>query len=277
MLVIFRSKSPADFPGDSDLERTTHLAIGAHPDDNELMAHNGISECYRSPGLNFIGVVITDGGGGTRGAAYEGMSDEELATVRRAELIKAGNLGGFLALTTLEYSSDDLKHARMREVQSGLVSILHKARPRVVYIHNLLDDHDTHVAAAVVSIAALRELREVFVPEHVYGCEVSGSLDWFPGKVRLDDSQYPDLARRILNIFESQTENGRSYPEAALARRRANAVFDRDNKKGPRAITYAMELRQLVQDPGIPIDDFADAQISSYRSKKLHEIRRFLV
>ena len=38
------------------LERTTHLAIGAHADDLEIFAFHGILECYASSAKWFSGV-----------------------------------------------------------------------------------------------------------------------------------------------------------------------------------------------------------------------------
>jgi len=38
------------------LKRVTHLGIGAHADDLEIMAAHGILECYRNPLRGFAGV-----------------------------------------------------------------------------------------------------------------------------------------------------------------------------------------------------------------------------
>ena len=39
------------------LARTTHLAIGAHSDDLEIMAYHGIAECYGEKERWFAGVT----------------------------------------------------------------------------------------------------------------------------------------------------------------------------------------------------------------------------
>lgn len=273
---------PAPNPASQDvqaallaLKQTTHLAIGAHPDDNEIMAYSGIAECYRSS-YRFVGVVITDGAGGTKEGPYAGMSDQELASVRVQELKKAAVLGDFLALFYFNYTSAELKSTRRADVTQDLVRILDAVRPRVVYVHNLFDEHDTHVAAVLRSIEALRELRHVHTPDVVYGCQVSGSLDWFPEKVRLDVSKHPAIARQILHIFESQSENNRSYPWATLCRREADAIFDRQNKQGPRAIWYAMNLTMLVTDPSIQLGEFIGQKIDEFRLQRIRQLEALL-
>ena len=54
-------------PGGGNLESalasTTHLGIGAHPDDLEIMAYPGICACRGQKNLRFSGVVATDGAG----------------------------------------------------------------------------------------------------------------------------------------------------------------------------------------------------------------------
>ena len=48
------------------LGRTTHLGIGAHQDDLEVMALHGILACYQSDERWFGGVTVTNGSGSSR-------------------------------------------------------------------------------------------------------------------------------------------------------------------------------------------------------------------
>jgi hypothetical protein len=70
----------------SALRRTTHLAVGAHQDDLEIMAAHGVSECFRDDSRWFTGVVVTDGAGSPRAHAYESYTDEQMMATRRLEL-----------------------------------------------------------------------------------------------------------------------------------------------------------------------------------------------
>ncbi|HET7535180.1 MAG TPA: PIG-L family deacetylase, partial [Candidatus Didemnitutus sp.] len=60
------SHSSADvfLPGGGDaveaLAKVTHLCIGAHQDDIEIMAHAGITDCLDSVDKAFGGVVVTN-------------------------------------------------------------------------------------------------------------------------------------------------------------------------------------------------------------------------
>jgi hypothetical protein len=55
---------------DAALARTTHLAIGAHQDDLEIMAADGVLQCFQQPDKWFTGVVVTDGAGSPREGLY---------------------------------------------------------------------------------------------------------------------------------------------------------------------------------------------------------------
>ncbi|MFO7623666.1 MAG: PIG-L family deacetylase, partial [Anaerolineales bacterium] len=62
---------PDGMQPENALQRTTHLAIGAHQDDLEIMAAGPILECFQQPERWFTGVVVTDGGGSPRSGLYE--------------------------------------------------------------------------------------------------------------------------------------------------------------------------------------------------------------
>src|SRR5947207_6189900 len=87
------------------LARTTHLAIGAHPDDLEIMALEGILDCYTRPDRWFCGVVVTDGAGSARTGPYARFTDEEMRAIRRQEQKKAAIVGEYGAQVMLDYTS----------------------------------------------------------------------------------------------------------------------------------------------------------------------------
>ncbi|MED6326509.1 MAG: hypothetical protein VYE14_04035, partial [Verrucomicrobiota bacterium] len=71
------------------LGRTTHLGIGAHQDDLEVMALHGILACYQSDELWFGGVTVTNGSGSSRTNQYSDYTDEQMCAVRAEEQRKA--------------------------------------------------------------------------------------------------------------------------------------------------------------------------------------------
>src|SRR5260221_2587439 len=89
----------------SALARTTHLCIGAHQDDIEIMAHQGIVACYGHSDRWFSGVVATDGAGSPRTGAYEQYTDMQMQATRCEEQRKAAQLGGYSIQIQLAHPS----------------------------------------------------------------------------------------------------------------------------------------------------------------------------
>src|SRR5271169_13162 len=152
------------------LARTTHLAISAHQDDIEIMAYHGIAECFGRCDRWFTGVVATNGAGSPRTGIYGNYTDEEMQQVRLMEQRKAAYVGEYACQVQLGFSSAQVKNANETALVEDLETILRVAQPEFVYLHNLADKHDTHVAVALRSIAALRAVRGSVRPKKVYGC-----------------------------------------------------------------------------------------------------------
>ena len=87
------------------LERTTHLGVGAHQDDLEIMAAHGILECYQRDDRFFTGITCTDGAGSSRTGLYAEFSDEAMMAVRAQEQRKAAVLGEYSAMIQTESHS----------------------------------------------------------------------------------------------------------------------------------------------------------------------------
>src|SRR5262245_28670338 len=162
---------------DEALGRVTHVGVGAHADDLELMAFHGIAHALSTPGAWFGGVVLSDGARAPRTGRFSGLSDAELREVRRAEQRAAAERGRYAAVVQLDYASPAVLTGDDRLVDD-LFRFLDATRPRVVYTHDPADRHATHVAACAAAIAALRRLPENFRPARVLGCEVWRGLDW---------------------------------------------------------------------------------------------------
>jgi LmbE family N-acetylglucosaminyl deacetylase len=232
------------------LARTTHLGVGAHADDLEIMAIHGILECFEQPSRWFSGVIVTDGAGSpSRRASTDG---ESLVVRRRQEQERAAVLGKYGAVVFLDHPSTVAKATAERAVIDDLVAVLRATRPRIVYTHALTDAHETHVAVALRLVAACRELQPAERPERVLGCEVWRGLDWLtpPHRVELAVDARPELQRELLEVFTSQVSEKR-YDRATLGRRSANAVFtDSHLSDRHEAVTLAMDLTPLMAEVG---------------------------
>jgi LmbE family N-acetylglucosaminyl deacetylase len=268
---------PDELQLEEALARTTHLCIGAHQDDQEFMAYHGIAECFGREDRWFTGVVVTDGGGSARAGLYGDFSDEEMKAVRRREQRKAAYLGEYAAQLQLVYPSSAVKDAAVGEVIVDLVTILRATRPRVVYLHNPADKHDTHVACALRAIDALRSLPETDRPEQVYGCEVWRDLDWLldEDKQVLRVDTHENLALSLSGVFDSQLTGGKRYDLAFQGRRRANAtLFDSHAVDQSHGLSWAIDLTPLVGDASSSVVDYTNGFIERLREDVTTRLRK---
>ena len=268
---------PDGSPAAVALARTTHLAIGAHQDDLEIMAIHGIQACYQEEGRWFTGVTVTDGRGSPRQGAYKDYTDESMAKVRVEEQNEAAKLGEYSAQVNLDYGSTAVKDGDNGQPADDLAAVLRVAQPEIVYTHNLADKHDTHVALALKTIDALRTLDRDAQPRTVYGCEVWRDLDWLPegDKVSLDVSGYEDLQEELVRVFESQVVGGKRYDIAALSRRQAHATFSESHATdAATGLTHAMDLTPLMLDPTISPTDYMQDLVGRFNADISKRIAR---
>lgn len=261
---------PDGAPVAAALARTTHLCLAAHQDDIEIMAWPGIAECRGKADAWFTGVVVNDGAGSPRAGEFARHTDEQMKAVRRAEQRAAAKLGSYSAVVQLGHPSAVIKDPARTEVGADLAAILSPMTPRVVYLHNPADKHDTHVAVFLRSLAALRALPASRRPARVLGCEVWRDLDWLPDadKVVLDASADPKLAADLLAVFASQIAGGKRYDLATAGRRLANATFHQAHATdGAKALIWAMDLTPLVQDPALSVEEFTLGFIDRLRAE----------
>lgn len=209
------------------LARTTDLCIAAHQDDIEIMAYGAISACYEQENRHFTGVCAADGSGSPRCGAFADCTDEEMKKIRILEQKTAADLGKYTAQIFLGFPSSQLKNVSDPAPVEEIAKLLLQTRPQVVYTHNFADKHDTHVAVALRTLAALRAIKDTYRPDKLYALEVWRGLDWVRDcdKVCFDTANYPELAERLLTVYESQVAGGKRYDLAALGRRYANATF----------------------------------------------------
>ncbi|HWA08653.1 MAG TPA: PIG-L family deacetylase [Opitutaceae bacterium] len=250
------------------LARTTHLGIGAHQDDLEIMAQAGIDECHARADRFFTGVVVTDGSGSPRTGRYATLGDAEMRAVRRDEQRRAAVLGKYNLQIQLAHPSADVK-AAAAGVGADLAAIFRGLRPEVVYLHNPADKHDTHVAVLLRCLEALRTLPRADRPRRVLGCEVWRDLDWLADadRVALDAGRNPALAAALLQAFDSQIGGGKRYDLAALGRRAANATFHTAHAADRlAAVTWAMDLTPLVADENLSLREFTLAHVERLKA-----------
>lgn len=270
---------PDGRPAEEAIARVTHLAIGAHQDDLEILAHQAIAYCINNQDTSaFGGVVVTDGAGSSRTGPYAAKTNEEMKAIRREEQRQAARLGQYAIQVQLDYPSAAVKsEAAGQDVEDDLYQILTAARPEEVIIHNPADKHDTHVGLFLRCLGALRRLSPEQRPTRVLGAEVWRGLDWMlnEDKVALDDSALPELRQQLLAAFDSQITGGKRYDEAVEGRRAANATFhDSHSSDEANRLTWAMDLTPLVTAPTMPVAEFISAKIDRLKADVVGRIDR---
>jgi LmbE family N-acetylglucosaminyl deacetylase len=258
---------PDGLPPNEALARTTHLGVGAHPDDLELMAAAPILECFEQQEKWFTAVVLTDGSGSPRSGAYKDYSDEAMHTLRLEEQRKAATIGKYGVLVMLNYLSAAIQDGANQFPVQDLAAILRSAHPRQVYTHNLADKHDTHVSAALKVIAAIRSLPLGERSQQLFGCEAWRGLDWLldRDKVTFDLSSHEDLQSALLGVFDSQIQGGKRYDLAASGRLHANATYLNPHAAdATSALAYAMDLTPLILSPEVDIGSFVQEHIQHF-------------
>ncbi len=260
------------------LRSVTHLCIGAHQDDIEIMAHAGITDCLDTPGKAFGGVVVTNGAGSSRTGAYAHLTDGEMQVVRRDEQRKAAVIGRYAIQLQLAHPSGDVKLPGHTGVAADLAAIFNGCTPEAVYLHSPADKHDTHVAVLLRCLEALRALPAERRPRRVLGCEVWRDLDWLVDldKVALDSGRHPSLALDLLKVFDSQVAGGKRYDLATIGRRAANATFHTSHASDrTTGITWAMDLTPLVQDASLDVTAFTLAHVERLRADIAARLAKF--
>ena len=268
---------PDGKPVDEALSRTTHMGIGAHQDDLEIMAFDGILKCFHVEGNSFTGVTVTDGSGSPRADLYLQYTDDMMAGIRCAEQKKAAVVGDYGAQALLKFPSKEVKDPACPGPLADLKGLLEAARPKVVYTHNLADKHDTHVAVALRVIQAVRELPAGARPEALYGCEVWRGLDWMTDsdKVLFDVAPHQNLGAALMGVFDSQVCGGKRYDLATMGRRQANATFLESHGVDDTAyMAYAMDLSALIHDTARDPLALLEEHLDRFRAEVSDRVRK---
>jgi LmbE family N-acetylglucosaminyl deacetylase len=258
---------PDGIPIEQALSRTTHLAVSAHQDDLEIMAAEAILNCFQQPDQWFTGVVVTDGRGSPRDGLYQRYTDDEMRMVRYKEQKKAAFVGEYAAQIILDYPSKVVKDGANKQPVEDLVLVLKASRPQYVYTHNLADKHDTHVAAAIRLIEAIRYLPNEERPLRLYGCEVWRDLDWMSDddKVPFDLSAHENLQAALLGVHDSQICGGKRYDLATMGRRKSHATyFETHGTDTMTGVSFGMDMTPLVNDSEIDPADFIQGFVKRF-------------
>jgi LmbE family N-acetylglucosaminyl deacetylase len=255
--------------------RTTHLGIGAHQDDIEILAYNGILECFGRQDKWFGAVITSDGAGSARTGIYKDFTNDEMKDVRMKEQKKAAFVGEYSFVSLLKYTSAEIK-GDTPDIINDYAEIIKRTRPEVIYTHNLADKHPTHVGVVKKVIRALRSMDKSYHPQKLYGVEIWRDLDWLNDdeKVKLDCSTRLNLERALLGVFDSQIEGGKRYDLATEGRRIANATYSESHAVDTTLrLMYAMDLKPLIDNPNLSVKEFISKHIDDFKNSVLENLK----
>lgn len=259
-------------------EKTTHLAIGAHQDDVEIFAYHGILQCFQKSDHGFGAVIVTDGAGSARVGRYAEYGEEDMKVIRSQEQRKAAIVGDYEFVAQLGYPSREIKDPSTRESVDDLLAILNKCQPRVLYLHNPADKHETHVAVLAKCLAAVRQMPRELRPDKILGCEVWRDLDWISDtlKIPLAVGENPNLGAALLGVFDSQISGGKRYDLATDGRRLANATFFQSHAVDEcDRLTFAIDLTGLFHDDSTSMADFMAPILEDFSTGVTMQIKKF--
>ncbi len=252
------------------LERTTHLAVGAHHDDLEIAAYASIEECFGESDRWFTGVVVSDGRGSSRTGPYADYSNDEMRNIRRREQVRAAMVGEYGMVIQLDYQSSEIKSGVNADLVSDLSKIVSAAGASTVISHQPLDRHPTHIAVFYHLLQSLRELPVGQIPDSWLGAEVWGKLDWLSPsqKLTLDTGNREHLAQALIGVFDSQIEGGKRYDRGEMGHRYANATYGESHESDQVSqASLAIELRELLTDVSLSAKDFAMDSVDRFRGE----------
>lgn len=255
------------------LARTTHLGVGAHPDDIEFMGWHPILECLEDRASWLTGVIVSDGRSSPRSGLYADLADDDMVGLRVKEQHHAAVIGRYSAMVHLLYpETGEVMGAKasLQPVVDDLKQVIQATRPRVIFTHNLTDKHPHHTVVAVSLIRALRELGAEFFPEQFYGGEVWRGLDWLPlqHKLTFDVSQHQNLTASLMGVYDSQITGGKRYDLATAGRKRANATYhDPLSTDTASVLEYAMDLLPMLKEPELDPAGYAARLIETFRAE----------
>ncbi len=115
---------PDNMPIDKAISRTTHMGIGAHQDDLEIVMYDGILRCFGSDKNWFFGVTVSNGSGSPRDGLYANYTDEEMQKVRKIEQKKAAVVGEYGAVAFLDYPTSEVKDPKNNNPKEDIKELL---------------------------------------------------------------------------------------------------------------------------------------------------------
>jgi glucosamine-6-phosphate deaminase len=240
------------------------ISVGAHPDDAEIMAGPMMLQATEP----WLTLILTNGAAtnNTLNGEYGKYTPEKLTQMRQMEQRQAARFADVplimckfpTAAITGDMGENTLLKARM--TMRGLFKAMKSLR--IVYGHNPLDEHDTHINTFSEQVLALRSLSDERLKDiKVWGMEVWGILHVSKQrllKIPIENKELLSQWRELIGFYQSQIAGqGRDYSEATIDRACGNAGYQtHPHGANPSpGLLLAADLTDLVQKKSLSIND----------------------
>ena len=228
------------------------LCITAHPDD-EAGAFGGTLALYADRGVEVHLVCLTAGTAArNRGTA---QSDDELAELRRAELLLSCEHLGIRFCEVLHWPDSKLDHANFHEVVASLVEKIRRFRPHVIITFapdGGLTGHPDHAMAGTFATQAFEWAgRPDRYPEQLsQGLQPhrAQKLYWATADFVLPD-RMPTAPPPVTARVQVGAERFERKIEAFMKHKTQEPLFDRLRKKLGRAPAEEMFHLAATREP----------------------------
>jgi LmbE family N-acetylglucosaminyl deacetylase len=219
---------------------------------------------------------VTDGDGSPRTGHYAEFTNQQMKEIRAVEQNQAAQIGRYAAQVSLVWPSGGVKDPTNRVLIEELKAIILAASPETIYTHNIADKHDTHVAVAMHTIRAIREL-PINKRPRLIGMEVWRALDWLcdEDKIVHNTAPYPNVSAALLGVYDSQISGGKRYDLAAQGRRLANATFFASHAVDDyESAAFGLDMTPLVKGDADPVE-FITGYIDKFKREVEKRVRAF--
>jgi LmbE family N-acetylglucosaminyl deacetylase len=182
------------------------LAIGAHPDDLELLCGGTLAR-YAQAGHDVFMAIATNGEVGSAT-----LSKEQTAELRHEE---ASRSCARIGATLIWMGFPDEWLFDTPEVRSRFIDAIREARPEVMFVHSTDDYHPDHRVAGQVAVDAripsTVRLVETQLPPaaripHIFVMDTIGATAFDP-ELYVDISDVWDAKKAMLEEHQSQAEH----------------------------------------------------------------------
>lgn len=261
------------------------ISVGAHPDDAEIMAGPMMLKATKP----WLTLILTNGAAtnNTLNGEYAQFTPEQLTQMRQIEQRQAATYAGvpliMCKFPTAAIIGDMGENTllKARRTMSGLFNAMKNLK--IVYGHNPLDEHDTHINTFAEQVEALRTLSDEKLKEiKIWGMEVWGILHVAKQrllKIPIENKELLSRWRTLISFYQSQIAGqGRDYSEATIDRAFGNAGYQTHPHGGNPSpgLLLAADLTDLVQKRSLSINDMVRELMSELNKQVINRTERII-